>query len=116
MASLIAQTALSPFISGPLLFLITKAPRSLREPLLRSFQAGKAPASLVTSLKILLTLGLIRQVNRILSEWADNNWIWKSDRARWVWDKEIAVAILDVQPLPEGFEDCKQPEFIDFTS
>lgn len=86
------------------------------------------------SLKWLLAIGLIRKANKVLSDWADNKWIWKDDKSVWHWETEVAVvtggsngigamvakglvsngikvAVIDVQPLSEDLINCPNISF-----
>lgn len=130
MSSVIKHTAFSPFITGALLYILTRGPPSLRNLLVRRFSSNVQITRLITSLKWLFALGLGRQVNSWLSTWARNNWQWKNEEALWRWSEEVAVvtggsngigalvaralavkgikvAVIDVQPLPEDLQNCK---------
>lgn len=127
MSSIVKHTVLSPVVTGTLLYILTRGPPSLRNPLVRRFSSSVQIARLITSLKWLFALGLGRQVNSLLSTWARNRWQWKSDKVAWKWNEEVAVvtggsngigaliakglamkgikvAVIDVQSLPQDME------------
>jgi 3-oxoacyl-ACP reductase-like protein len=128
MAQIVKKTALSPYVTGTLLYLLTVAPASLRDPLLLRLPT-KSHAAVISSLKWLLALGILRKANRVLNDWADNKWLWKNDLSVWDWKNEVAaitggsngigamvvkdlvakgmkVAVIDVQPLSEELKGC----------
>ena len=133
MAAIVRKVALDPVVIGPFLWALTRAPASIREPLLARLSiilSAQNVARLIRALKWVLTLGVASKVNRRLNQWALNNWNRKSQTARWKWNSEIAVvtggssgiglettrllmrkgikvAVLDVNPLPKELEGCK---------
>jgi all-trans-retinol dehydrogenase (NAD+) len=77
-------------------------------------------------LKWALPIWAIVDLNSVLNRWAENRWLWKTDKSIWDWKREVAVvtggsagigacvvkklashgirvAVLDVSPLSEGF-------------
>lgn len=94
MAALIKYTLLNPVITGPLLYILTSAPKDIQQ---RVIQEASQYVSLtvigyvVTALKWLFALGLIHPLNTFLSELAQNNFRWQSEKHRYDWPKEIAV-------------------------
>lgn len=134
----LAGAAVNPLFTGPLLWLLTKGPSHLREPVLR--QLAKLPASItlrriISALKVLFALGAAGKLNAWLNSLATNGWSIRSDAERWNWSQEIAVitggcsgigevvvkglvergvrvAILDIQPLPERLEHGTRPLLI----
>ncbi|KAB2575682.1 Dehydrogenase RED2 [Lasiodiplodia theobromae] len=130
LASPVVGAITNPLVTGPLLLLLTKAPDHVKEPIIRHL-ASIAPQltirRVVSSLKWLCAIGLVKHVNSWLNSLATNGWSIRSDANRWVWSQEIAVvtggcggigevvvngliqrgvkvAILDVQPLPKRLE------------
>lgn len=94
MSKLIKSAPFSPVVTGSLLYLLTRAPPSTRGPLLlRLNRSLSAPniARLITTLKWLFAVGLIRNLNSFLTELANNNWALRAQKQDWVWSKEIAV-------------------------
>jgi all-trans-retinol dehydrogenase (NAD+) len=70
-----------PLLTGALLYLLTRGPVHIRERLLQPFQStllaknGAARlASLVTILKVLTGMGVLRKINAALNSLAWNNW------------------------------------------
>lgn len=84
-------------------------------------------ARVFTILKWLLAACFLREVNGILSRWAENRWLWKDDKSAWQWTNELAVvtggskgigasvverlvsygikvAVLDLEPLSEELQ------------
>lgn len=84
-------------------------------------------AALLRILKWATALGLLLEVNSILSRWAENRWQWTNDKGSWSWPDEIAVVtggskgigamvvnklashgitvvVLDVEPLSDEIE------------
>ncbi|KAF2690044.1 NAD(P)-binding protein [Lentithecium fluviatile CBS 122367] len=70
---------------------------------------------------------LVREINCVLNQWAENRWVFRSDESAWDWKNEVAVvtggsagigaivvkkllshgirvAVLDVQPLADAFQ------------
>lgn len=127
------EAILNPLITGPFLYVLTRGPASIQEPLVRQLSTLLSEENigrLVTGLKWAIALGLVRRLNRWLNSVALNNWQIKSSKAKWVWDWEIAVvtggssgigaettkalmrkgvkvAVLDIQPLPKDMEGCE---------
>lgn len=94
MAALIKYTLLNPVITGPLLFIFTIAPASVQQPILQELSAYVSHINLgrvVLALKWLFGLSLFNTLNIFLSELAQNDFRWKSERHRYDWPKEIAV-------------------------
>lgn len=93
-SSLVKYIALNPVATGPLLYLLTKAPPNIQQPVLQALRPYVSPqilARAVTALKWLVGLGLIRIVNRFLSELAQNNFRFRSEKHKYDWPREIAV-------------------------
>lgn len=93
-SSLVKHVALNPVITGPLLYILTKAPPHIQQPVLQALRQYVSPQLLeraVTALKWLLGLGLVRVVNRFLSELAQNNFRFRSEKHKYDWPREIAV-------------------------
>lgn len=70
-----------PLVTGALLYILTRGPLHVRERFLRPFQTsllstnGSAKlATLITVLKVLTGIGLLRRMNRALNRLAWNNW------------------------------------------
>lgn len=124
---------LNPIITGPILFILTRGPDSIREPLLRQLGVLLSDvniARLLTGLKWAVALGIVRKLNLWLNSIALNNWQIRSSSDRWIWNQEVAVvtggsngigaeivkalkrkrvkvAVLDIQPLPKALDGCK---------
>ncbi|KAM0718375.1 hypothetical protein Q7P37_005445 [Cladosporium fusiforme] len=93
-SALIKHVALNPIITGPLLYLLTKAPPNIQQPVLQALRQYVTPETLeraVTALKWLVGLGLVRIVDRFFSELAQNNFRLRSEKNKYDWPKEIAV-------------------------
>ena len=92
--SVIKNVPFSPAITGALLYALTKAPPKYRELLLQKLSGYLSPKSIarvITTLKWLFALGLARNLHVFLSDIAQNNFSIRSQRHRYVWQKEIAV-------------------------
>lgn len=70
-----------PLVTGTLLYLLTRGPLPLREQILRPFRtnllAKNGPArlaALITILKVLTSVGVLRRINSALNSIAWNNW------------------------------------------
>lgn len=81
LASGIKNAANEPILTGTLLYLLTRGPLHIRERLLRPFQTnilstnGAARlATLITVLKVLTGVGVVKRVNQALNRLAWNNW------------------------------------------
>ena len=84
----------SPAVTGVLLYSLTKAPEKYRSQLLERlgrYLSRKNIDRTITGLKWLFALGLARNVNVFLSEIAQNNFRIRSERHRYVWEREVAV-------------------------
>lgn len=129
MSFIIRSTAFSPALTGALLYILTRGPASLRNPLLNRLRTPSDAARLTSILKWLFAFGLVAQLNQWLSRWAANSWIWRETPNQWQWRKEVAVVtggssgigalitrglskkglkvvVLDIQPLPADLQDC----------
>ncbi|KAJ4295482.1 hypothetical protein N0V90_007495 [Kalmusia sp. IMI 367209] len=81
-------------------------------------------------LKWAVAICLIREINCVLNAWAENRWMFTSDKSSWRWDHELAVvtggsngigaavvkeltsygvkvAVLDIQPLSDAVQNDK---------
>ena len=127
MTPIIRQTAFSPLLTGTLLLLLTSGPSNLRDTLLGSFQSPIIAEKVVFVLKWLFAIGLLSRSNRWLNNIAANNWLWREEKLKWTWSREIAVltggssgigaltaqglarkmkvVVLDIQPLPQHLKD-----------
>jgi all-trans-retinol dehydrogenase (NAD+) len=129
----VSSAALNPNVVGTLHFILTKAPARVREPsvnfLVTRFGAEMAE-KIIKALGWLTVIAIANKVNHKLNEWALSNWQWKARTDDWTWSWEIAVvtggcsgigkeivkglierdvrvAVLDIQPLPAEFERSK---------
>jgi hypothetical protein len=127
------SAVLEPLFTGALLWAISRGPPSIREPLLRQVEKLLGADNIgrfITGLKWAFALGLGGKINGALNSWALNNWKWRTEKHKWVWNREIAVvtggcsgigleivrglsrkgvkvAVLDIQPLPQALENCR---------
>ncbi|KAF2673110.1 NAD(P)-binding protein [Microthyrium microscopicum] len=137
LVSKLTAAPLNPWITGTLHWLLTSSPARLRLPLLiglHSRLSGKNVEKLIRALKVLWLIGLARDLNVKLNSWALNNWTWKTEKDKWVWNWEVAVvtggcsgigkeivqglaakgvkvAVLDIQALPTEFENNSKITF-----
>jgi all-trans-retinol dehydrogenase (NAD+) len=79
--SVAKEAASEPLLTGALLYLLTHGPAQIRERLLQPFRSnllatnGAARlASLITILKVLTSVGVVRRINGALNNLAWNNW------------------------------------------
>lgn len=141
--SSVAGMALSPFLSGPILLSATYYPdtlqsiidsiaKSLPEHFVTSLSSLPHPPA-ITSLRILVALGLVRTLNRGLNTMASNSWRLCAAKG-WDWPNEIAVvtggssgigkgiverlaalgvhvAVLDIQDLPKELQGSPRIRF-----
>jgi hypothetical protein len=85
---------LSPLITGPLLYLLTRTPERLAphlNPLLTYLPSSLPFTCLINLLKLLFALGTIYRASSALTERSLNNGEWRGDVERWDWEKEVAV-------------------------
>lgn len=126
--ALFIKCAFDPLITGPLLALLLYAPARVCERVLEAANLSYniELRSLIRVLGILVTLGVVRKMNRALNAWATNNWQIRAGSG-WNWPSEVAVvtggcsgigkaiaqalaaqgirvAVLDVQEVPEDVE------------
>lgn len=88
------RLAITPALTGAMLFALTAAPDSFRDPLLaklREHLSAQTIARGITALKWLCGLGLARFANEWFSELAQNNFRLTSEKHRYDWPKEVAV-------------------------
>lgn len=81
-------------LSGPLLYLLTKAPPALQEKLWQYLPASVNKQKLIKYVKYLFILSTVGQVNTLLSAWARNNWLLSEPGETFGargWDKEVVV-------------------------
>ncbi|KAF2744489.1 dehydrogenase/reductase SDR family member 8 precursor [Sporormia fimetaria CBS 119925] len=122
----VSHIALNPTVTAALLWLLTRSPAGIRDRIVNRSASLRDPvrfAKIVKALKNLLVVGLITKVNKQLNKVALNAWRFKSDKARWnlngevavvtggcsgigllivkgLWKRGVKVAVLDIQPLP----------------
>ncbi|EME46439.1 hypothetical protein DOTSEDRAFT_70438 [Dothistroma septosporum NZE10] len=85
---------LTPAVTGALLFALTASPDRFRDPLLaqlKQYVSTTNISRLITTLKWLVAVGLIRDVNTWLNDWAQNNFRFRSEKHRYDWPNEIAL-------------------------
>lgn len=137
MASTIKTLPLSPAVTGLALYLLTRSPPSIQQPILEralSVLSPKNLSRLVTTLKYLFAAGLIKNANSYLSHWANNNFQLFGSTKGWDWNKEIAivtggssgfgalfatdlsahgihVVVLDITPLPASLSNNPKISF-----
>lgn len=130
----VSHVALNPVVTASLLWVLTRGPPNVRDPLLNRISSLRNPQTLarvVKALKWLLALGVTGTVNQQLNKLALNAWRLKNEKKRWDWSKEIAVvtggcsgigelvvkrligkgvkvAVLDIQQLPPSLQGCRQ--------
>ncbi|KAF2129120.1 NAD(P)-binding protein [Dothidotthia symphoricarpi CBS 119687] len=119
----LTHTALNPLLTATLLYLLTASPRRIRSHLTHRIANPVRYARIVTALKWVLALGLVRKANQTLNAVALNGGRWGA--AKWVVEGEVCVvtggcggigelvvrklagkgvrvAVVDVVALPEG--------------
>jgi all-trans-retinol dehydrogenase (NAD+) len=134
-SSSINHVAFNPLVTATLLWILTKAPLSLRHSIIARIGVLRDPkrlARIVRALKVCLALGVASVVNKRLSDVALNNgrWTSTSEKRRWKWDEEVAVvtggcsgigeliveglvgkgvrvAVLDINELPASLQGSK---------
>jgi all-trans-retinol dehydrogenase (NAD+) len=92
MAALIKYGLLNPVITGPLLYILTKGPAEIQQPILEAlspYLSAKVLQGSITALKWLFALGIVGPVHEFLNELANNNFRWKAEV--YDWPNEIAV-------------------------
>lgn len=133
MGSLISYTAFEPLFTGPLLYLLTRAPPDVRArladalPSLPSQLRLISQPALITTLKWLFGLGITRRANAVLNRWALNKWQLSETGEKFDYPNEVCVitggsggiatevikrlaplgmkiAIMDLQPPPEAIQ------------
>ena len=110
---LVKRAALEPTLTGPLLYVLTRGPEKLRQPLkdllLRPF-GSKNPtqnlvriAYIVKTLKWLFAIGLASRVNDLLTAWALNHWRMRKQGVNWDFDESRKTEIAIVTGGCSGF-------------
>jgi all-trans-retinol dehydrogenase (NAD+) len=102
-----------------------------RSPKLLALSDGQS-VTLLQILRWMWGLLLVWEVNNVLNEWAENNWVFWSDESTYDWKNEVAVvtggsggigaavvkklishglrvAVLDVEPLSAVFQERVSP-------
>jgi len=136
-SALVGHAALNPVVTSALLWILTKAPVSVRARLTDRITVLRDPRrveQIVRALKWCLAFGVTGVVNRKLNQVALNGGRWGSESAKWDWNKEVAVvtggcsgigmlvvkglvgrgvkvAVLDVNDLPASMQGCEYPLF-----
>ena len=129
----VRQVALNPVVTAALLWILTKGPEQLRGHFTSRIAALRDPrryAQILKALKWCLVLGTAGVVNKQLNHIALNAGRFRSDKARWKWNQEVAVitggcsgigevivkalvsrgirvAVLDIQQLPPSLQSRK---------
>ena len=132
MSANLRKAALSPIVTGSLLYILTRGPDSLRRPLINLLSSQSNVERAKSVLKWLFALGLVGKANSWLNQWAENGWQWFDNKKQWNWNKEVAVitggsngigagvvkglsakgvkcVVLDVVDLPVDLQNCKRP-------
>lgn len=128
----VSHLALNPGVTATLLYVLTAGPASLRARVTSRVEALRDPAryaAVVRALKWLVVCGVVRHGNAALNGLALNSYRLRAERARWAWDKEVAVvtggcsgigalvvkrlasrglrvAVLDIRQLPASLQGC----------
>ena len=78
MASLMRNTILNPYLTGPLLLALTRGSPDLRARLVHAFErlprGGPAEPTLIKVLKYLVAFGVLNRLNHYLTRFALNKW------------------------------------------
>ncbi|KAH3955554.1 hypothetical protein HBI81_016670 [Parastagonospora nodorum] len=93
-STLAGHIALNPIVTSALLWILTKAPVSVRARLTDRIAILRDPRrveQIVKALKWCLAFGVTGAVNRKLNQVALNGGRWGSETAKWDWSKEVAV-------------------------
>ncbi|EMD00883.1 hypothetical protein BAUCODRAFT_118611 [Baudoinia panamericana UAMH 10762] len=94
MATTLVKAALSPLLTAPALLALTVAPARIREPILRYLREHVSNLTIkraITALQWLTALGLASRASAFMSELAQNNFRFQSERHRYNWPKEVAI-------------------------
>ncbi len=110
---LVKRAALEPTLTGPLLYVLTRGPEKLRQPLkdfvLRLFGTDNPTQNLirvayiVKTLKWLFAIGLASRVNDLLTAWALNHWRVRKQGVNWDFDESRKTEIALVTGGCSGF-------------
>ncbi|KAF2678627.1 NAD(P)-binding protein [Lentithecium fluviatile CBS 122367] len=137
MASTVLDTAAwaasEPLITAPLLYLLTRGPPHIRERILAPFQTNLLArnsvarvATLITVLKVLTSLGVVKRINAAMNSFALNKWTLGRKGKEWKFgprkeelilitggssgigyemvkgfSKDARVVVIDISPFPE---------------
>lgn len=143
MASTVLSTATwaatEPLITAPLLYLLTRGPPHLRERILAPLNTNLLAhngvarlAALITALKVLTSLGIVKRIDAALTQLAWNNWRFGRNGKAWKFGpgKEEVIVItgassgfgaemvkefngvarvvaIDIAPFPEELGKCE---------
>ncbi|KXS99205.1 hypothetical protein AC579_7831 [Pseudocercospora musae] len=89
-----AGRLLTPALTGALLFALTASPDRFRDPLLaqlKQYVSVENIERIITALKWLVAIGVVKDLNKRLSELAQNNFRLRSEKHRYNWPTEVAV-------------------------
>ena len=110
---LVKRAALEPTLTGPLLYVLTRGPEKLRQPLkdflLRLFASDNHAknlvrvAYLIKTLKWLFAIGLAARVNNLLTAWALNHWRVRKQGVNWDFDESRKTEVAIVTGGCSGF-------------
>lgn len=114
--ALLQYSISEPFITGPLLYILTRGPPHVRERLLgllrTNLLAKNATSRLekaISVLKALFALGVLQRVNRALNQLAMNFWYLPGTKpmAKWNWDGKTEVVVITGGCSGFGYEMVK---------
>jgi len=121
--ALTRYVANEPFITGPLLWALTRGPADLRERLLAPIRSNTPDrlknylgatsdvrlAKIISVLKILFALGAAKRVNNALNALALNGWYLPGSKpmAKWRWDGKTEVVVITGGCSGFGYEMVK---------
>lgn len=121
--ALTRYVANEPFITGPLLWALTRGPADLRERLLSPIRSNTPDrlknylgptsdvrlAKIISILKVLFALGAVKRVNNALNALALNGWYLPGMKpmAKWRWDGKTEVVVITGGCSGFGYEMVK---------
>jgi all-trans-retinol dehydrogenase (NAD+) len=142
----VTWAASEPLITGGLLYVLTRGPPQFRDRILAPFRDNLLAhngvarvAALITALKVLTSLGVLKGINNGLNRLALNNWGYRRRGKEWKFgpkkeevvvitgassgfgyemvksfSKHARVVAIDINPLPEELEkcECNKPGFL----
>ena len=115
-AKILKELSYEPFLTAPLLYILTRGPEHLRQRVLAPFRTNLLAKNgterlikAITVLKVLVAVGLWKRTDQALTSLALNSWYLPGTKpmARWVWDGRTETVVITGGCSGFGYEMVK---------